>query len=248
MSDSGDSGSRTAVPAPLEVRIGRAAVIAFALFLMARTVAHYVQDPPVRAIPAVILTVAVIALYVWSGYLGRSRHRWRFVAASAVIVYLPLPLLGAWWAGAGIFLAATVLGFLSRWYALPAFGLVLLLELVKSLALGDDLMTALSWILTVAVAAVPLAALTHFAETARVLYETRAELVAAEVAAQRARAMGELEGILGSRLNAIAQQGFRILSDGDGNTEILRKQLHGIHDIAVEAQREMREFAHRVQQ
>ncbi len=107
----------------------------------------------------------------------------------------------------------------------------------------------MSWILTVAVAAVPLAALTHFAETARVLYETRAELVAVEVAAQRVRSMGELEEILGSRLDAIAQQGFRILGDADGNTEIRQEAApHGMHDIAVEAQREMREFAHRVQQ
>ncbi|TKK89543.1 hypothetical protein FDA94_09130 [Herbidospora galbida] len=247
MSRPGDSGQRTSVRAPLEVRVGRAAVVAFALFLISQTFAHYIQNDPGRAVPAVILGAAVVALYAWAAMGARGRRRWWIAGAMSVLVYAPLPLLGEWWAISGVFLAATALGFLSRRWALPAFALVLVVELPKSLALGDTPAMAMSWILIVAVASILLAALTRFAETARVLYETRAELVAAEVAAQRVRAMGELEGILGSRLDTIARQGFAVLGNADGDAETVRKQLRGMLDVALEAQREMREFAHRGQ-
>ncbi len=230
------------------MRLGRAAIAAFALFLMGGTFAHYLQDGPSRAIPAVILATALVALYVSASFPGLRRSRLSWVAgAMALLVYGPLPFLGEWWSAPGILLAATALGLLARPYALPAFGLVLLVEMAKSLALGDDPATALSWILTVAVASIPLAALTHFVETARVLYATRAELVAVEVAAQRARAMRELEGILGSRLDTIAARGHRVLDAADGEAESLRKELRDMLDVAREAQREMREFAHREQ-
>lgn len=231
--------------APLEVRVGRAAIVAFALFLMAQTFAHYLQMPPGRAIPAVILGMAVVALYIWASFLGaRGRRRWWVIGAMAVLVYLPLPFLGEWWSATGVFLAATALGFLAR-HALPAFALVLVVEVVKSLALGDEPAMAMSWILSVVVTSVPLAALTHFAETARALYETRAELAAVEVAAQRVRAMGELEKILGSRLDVIARQGGAVLGNADGEPETVKRQLRRMLDVALEAQREMREFAHR---
>ncbi len=227
------------------MRVGRAAIVAFALFLMAQTFAHYMQLPPVRAIPAVVLGVAVVALYIWASFLGvRGRRRWWVVGGMTVLVYLPLPLLGEWWAATGVFLAATALGFLAR-HAVPAFVVVLIAELLKSLSFGDEPAVAMSWILSVAVTSVPLAALTHFAETARVLYETRAELVAVEVAAQRVRAMGELEKILGSRLDTIARQGFTVLGNAEGEAETVKKQLRRMLDVALEAQQEMREFSHR---
>lgn len=228
------------------MRVGRAAIVAFAFFLMSQTFANYIQNDPDRAVPGVILGAAVVALYVWASFLGaRGRRRWWVVGAMTLLVYAPLPLLGEWWSVSGVFLAATALCFLARPYALPAFAVAIIGELVKSLALGDDAAAAMSWILTVVVASVPLAALTHFAETARVLYETRAELVAVEVAAQRVRAMGELEKILGSRLDTIARQGLAVLGNAEGEAEAVKKQLGRMLDVALEAQREMREFAHR---
>lgn len=221
----------------------------FALFLMSLTFAHYIQDGSARRLPAVILATAVVALYVVASCAGPLGHRWRrwVVGAMAFLVYAPLPFLGAWWAASGVFLAAAALGLLARPYAPAAFALVILAEALKSAAFGEGLAGAMSWTLTVAVAAVPLAGLTHFAETARVLYATRAELVTVEVAAQRARAMHELEGILGSRLDAIAAQGHKVLGGADGDTETVKTELRHMLDVAREAQREMRGFAHREQ-
>ncbi|WP_157555864.1 hypothetical protein [Herbidospora yilanensis] len=237
---------RTAARAPLEVRIGRAAVVAFSIFLMSRTYAHYLQDPPVRAALAVVLATAVIGLYATASFRPGRRRRW-ILGAMVLLAYLPLPILGEWWAAAGVFLAAMTLVFLPRPWALPSFALVVVVEGGKSLALGDDLPSAVTWIMTVVISSIPLVALTRFAEMARVLYETRAELVAVEVAAQRARAMRELEGILGSRLDTIAVLGREILTGADGDAETLKKELRGMLAVAREAQREMREFAHREQ-
>ncbi|MFC0865105.1 hypothetical protein ACFHYQ_22690 [Sphaerimonospora cavernae] len=240
---------RVAARAPLEVRFGRAAVLAFAFVLMSRVFRHYIEDSgPDRWIPAVILLTAVVALYVATGFAGplRDRRHWA-VAAMALLVYAPLPFLGAWWATSGIFLAAAALGFLPRPFSLPAFALVLFAEAFKSRVLGDPPQEMMSWTLTVAVMAVCLAGLTHFAETARVLYATRAELVTFELSAQRARAMRELERVLGSRLDAIAAQGREVLRGADGEAENVKKELRDMLELAREAQREMRGFAHREQ-
>ncbi|MEV6981436.1 hypothetical protein AB0M95_09280 [Sphaerisporangium sp. NPDC051017] len=251
MTQSGVSGSRTATRAPLEVRIGRAAIVAFAVYLMIPTFAHYIDDTGASRAAGVVLATAVVALYIATGCTGPrgSWHRWA-VAAMALLVYLPLPYLGDWWAASGVFLAALALGVLPRPYSPAVFALVTVAETLKSMAFGDVLTESLSWTLSVAVAAIPLAGLTHFAETARLAYATRAELATAEVAAQRARAMLELEAVLGSRLDAIARQGRRVLAgtDGmDGDAEIVKKELGLMLAMAREAQREMRDFAHREQ-
>ncbi len=231
----------------MEIRLARVAIVAFALFLMSRTFAHYIEGGPARGIPAVVLATAVVVLYVLAGGAHPDRGRGKWVVVMALLVYLPLPFLGEWWAAAGIFLAAAALGLLPRPYSLPVFALVVLAEALKSIAFGDGPTEVMSWTLTVAVAAVLLAGLTHFAQTARVLYETRAELAVAEVAAQRARAMGELEGVLGSRLEAIAAQGRKVMTVADGEAGGLREELRHMLDLAREAQSRMREFAHREQ-
>ncbi|WP_433431135.1 hypothetical protein [Nonomuraea sp. CA-141351] len=238
---------RAVARAPLEVRLSRAAIAAFAVFLMGRTFAHYLQDGVSHRLPALILATAVVAIYVLAACAtpDRRRRRW-LIGAIVLLVYAPLPLLGEWWAASGVFLAAAALGLLSRPHALPAFVSVVLAEALKSMLLGDDLTEVMSWTLTVAAAAVLLAGLTHFTETARVLYATRAELVSVTVAAERARAMRELEGILGSRLDAIATQGHRVFTDADD--ESVKEELRRMLDMAREAQREMRGFAHREQQ
>ncbi|MGN9844162.1 hypothetical protein ACTMTI_39155 [Nonomuraea sp. H19] len=240
---------RAVARAPLEVRLSRAAIAAFAVFLMSRTFAHYLQAGVAHRFPALILATAVVALYVLAACTALSRRRRRWVmGAMALLVYAPLPLLGEWWAASGVFLAAAALGLLGRPYSLPAFVSVVFAEALKSMLLGDDLAEVMSWTLTVTVAAVLLAGLTHFAETARVLYTTRAELVSVMVAVQRARAMRELEGIVGSRLDAIAAQGHKVLADADGETETVKKELRRMLDVAREAQREMRGFLQQEQQ
>jgi hypothetical protein len=248
VTQTGFPGSRVAARAPLPVRLGRAAIVAFALYLIVPTLAYYIENPHPWRVPGVILGIAVVALYIAAGCTGPRGpwHRWA-VGVMVVLVYLPLPFLGEWWAASGVFLAAMALGILPRPYSLPAFLLVAVAETVKSILLGDVLVGGLSWTLSVSVAAIPLAGLTHFAETARVLYATRAELATVEVAAQRARAMRELEGILGSRLDAIAEQGRRVVADVEGDAEIVKKELGRMLDLAREVQREMRGFAHREQ-
>ncbi|MFC4535351.1 hypothetical protein [Sphaerisporangium dianthi] len=248
MTQTGVPRSRVAVRAPLEVRLGRAAIVAFGLYLMSPTFVHYIEDSRSWQVPGVILATAVVALYIAAGCTGPRGpwHRWA-VGVMALLVYLPLPLLGEWWAASAVFLAAMALGLLPRPYNLPVFLLVAIAETFKSMSLGDDLAGGLSWTLSVSVAAIPLAGLTHFAETARLLYATRAELAAVEVAAQRVRAMSELEGILGSRLDAIAGQGRRVLDGVDGESDVVKKELGRMLDMAREAQREMRGFAHREQ-
>lgn len=248
VAETGVPGAKVAARAPLEVRLGRAAIVAFALYLIIPTFVYYFETPLLTSIVGPGLAVAVLAVYIATGCTGpRGRwHRWA-VGIMALLVYLPLPLLGEWWAASGVFLAAMTLGLLPRPYALPAFLIVAAGETVKAMALGDDLPGALSWVLSVTVAAIPLAGLTHFAETARVLYTTRAELARVEVAAQRARAMLELEGILGSRLDAIAQQGRRVAANMEGDAEVIKKELNRMLDMARESQKEMRDFAHRTQ-
>ncbi|MET7338900.1 hypothetical protein [Nonomuraea sp. NPDC005650] len=248
MTQTGVPGPRTAARAPLEVRLGRAAIVTFAVYLIFPTFAYYIENPHPWRIPGILLTIAVLALYIAAGCTGPRGpwHRWA-VGVMALLVYLPLPFLGEWWAASGVFLAAMALGILPRPYPLPVFLLVGVAEAVKSIALGDDLVGGLSWTLSVTVAAIPLAGLTHFAETARVLYATRAELAMVEVAAQRARAMGELEGILGSRIDAIAEQGRRVVADVEGDAETVKRELGRMLDMAREAQKEMRGFAHREQ-
>ncbi|GGK97731.1 hypothetical protein Sme01_61340 [Sphaerisporangium melleum] len=232
----------------MEVRVGRAAIVTFALYLISPTLFHYIEQARLASVPAVVLATAVVALYIAAGCTGprRSWHRWS-VGVMALLVYLPLPLLGEWWAASGVFLVAMVLGLLPWRLSLPVFVLVCAAETLKSMALGDGLPGGVTWTLTVLVAAVPLAGLTHFAETARELYATRAELVTVEVAAQRARAMRELEGILGNRLDAIADQGRRVVAGVDGDAETVKKELAHMLDMAREAQKEMRGFAHREQ-
>ncbi|MEV4581650.1 hypothetical protein AB0K16_51305 [Nonomuraea jabiensis] len=248
MTQTGAPGSRVTARAPLEVRLGRAAIVAFAIYLIFPTFAYYIENPHPWRIPGVLLTIAALALYIAAGCTGPRGpwHRWA-VGVMALLVYLPLPFLGEWWAASGVLLAAMALGILPRPYPLPAFLLVAVAETAKSMVLGDDLVGGLSWTLSVSVAAIPLAGLTHFAETARVLYATRAELAMVEVAAQRARAMGELEGILGSRIDAIAEQGRRVVAGVEGDAENVKKELGRMLDMAREAQREMRDFAHREQ-
>ncbi|MGW0203531.1 hypothetical protein [Nonomuraea sp. NPDC003201] len=248
MTQTGAPGSRATARAPLEVRLGRAAIVAFAIYLIFPTFAYYIENPHPWRIPGILLAVAVLALYIAAGCTGPRGpwHRWA-VGVMALLVYLPLPFLGEWWAASGVFLAAMALGLLPRPYPLPAFLLVAVAETAKSMVLGDDLVGGLSWTLSLSVAAIPLAGLTHFAETARVLYATRAELAMVEVAAQRARAMGELEGILGSRIDAIAEQGRRAVAGVEGDAENVKKELGRMLDMAREAQREMRGFAHREQ-
>jgi hypothetical protein len=230
------------------VRLGRAAIVAFAVYLISPTFAYYIETSLSRRIPGVVLAVAVVALYIAAGCTGPRGpwHRWA-VGVMALLVYLPLPFLGEWWAASGVFLAAMALGILPRPYPLPAFLVVSVAETIKAILLGDDFAGGLSWTLSVSVAAIPLAGLTHFAETARVLYTTRIEFATVEVAAQRARAMRELEGILGSRLDAIAEQGRRVVADVEGDAEIVKKELGRMLDTARESQREMRGFAHREQ-
>jgi hypothetical protein len=249
VTQTGVPGAKVAARAPLEVRLGRAAIVAFAVYLISPTFAYYLETPGPARVPAVVLALAVVVLYIAAGCTGPRGpwHRWA-VGVMALLVYLPLPLLGEWWAASSVFLAAMALGILPRPYPLPAFLLVGVAETAKAMLLGDDLPGALSWILAVSVAAIPLAGLTHFAETARVLYTTRAEFAAAEVAAQRAKAMSELEGILVSRLDAIAEQGRRVATEiGDGDAEVVRKELGDLLDLARESQKEMRGFAHRTQ-
>ncbi|SEH02063.1 hypothetical protein SAMN05444920_123119 [Nonomuraea solani] len=233
---------------PPAVRLGRATIVAFAVYLIIPTFAHYAESPQPGRVEGLVLAIAVLALYIAAGCTGPRGpwHRWA-VGIMALLVYLPLPFLGEWWAASGVFLAAMALGILPRPYPLPAFLLVAVAETIKAMALGDVLWEGLSWTLSVSVAAIPLAGLTHFAETARLLYTTRIEFAALEVAAQRARAMSELEGILGSRLDAIAEQGRRVVADVDGDTEVVRKELGRMLDMARESQREMRSFAHREQ-
>lgn len=236
-----------AARAPLEVRLGRAAIVAFAVYLISPTFAYYIETPGPARVPAIALALAVVALYIAASCTGPRGpwHRWS-VGVMALLVYLPLPFLGEWWAASGVFLAALALGILPRPYPLPVFLLVGVAEMVKAAALGDDLSGGLSWVLSVSVAAIPLAGLTHFAETARVLYTTRAEFAAVEVAAQRARAMSELEGILVSRLDTIAEQGRRAAAEvADGDAEVVGKELGRMLDLARESQKEMRDFAHR---
>ncbi|GLW05837.1 hypothetical protein Misp01_09670 [Microtetraspora sp. NBRC 13810] len=235
------------VRAPLEVRLSRATIAAFAVFLMGRTFAHYLQEGVAHRVAALVLAAAVVVLYVLAACTTPDprRRRW-LLGTMALLVYLPLPLLGEWWAASGVLLAAAVLGLLPRPRSLLAFVAVVLAEAVKAALLGDDLAEVLSWTLTVAVAAVLLAGLTHFAETARVLYATRANLASAMVSAERARATRKLEAVLGSRLDAIAAQGRRVLTGTDDET--VRNELNHLLDMAREAQRETRGFAHREQQ
>ncbi|WP_043622383.1 hypothetical protein [Nonomuraea candida] len=248
MTQTGAPGAKVAARTPPAVRLGRTAIAAFAVYLISPTIAYYIETPLPRRVPALVLAAAVVALYIAAGCTGPRGpwHRWA-VGVMALLVYLPLPALGEWWAASGVFLAAMALGVLPRPYPVPAFLLVAVAETVKSILLGDDLAGGLSWTLSVSVAAIPLAGLTHFAETARILYLTRIEFAKAEVAAQRARAMRELEGILGSRLDAIAEQGHRVVAGMDGDAEIVRKELNTLLDITRESQREMRGFAHREQ-
>lgn len=248
VTQTGVVGPKAVARAPLEVRIGRAAIVAFALYLMTPTFVHYIEDARPARIPGAVLAAVVVALYIAAGCTGPRGpwHRWA-VGVMALLVYLPLPFLGEWWAASSVFLTAMTLGLLPRPYPLPAFALVAVAETFKSMALGDVLAGGLSWTLSVAVAAIPLAGLTHFAETARVLYATRAELATVEVAAQRARTVRELEAILGSRLDAIAEQGRAVLSGVDGEAAAVRTELGRMLDMAREAQTEMRGFAHREQ-
>jgi hypothetical protein len=248
VTQTGVPSSRVAARAPLEVRLGRAAIVAFTVYLIIPTFAYYIETPHPWRIPALALASLVVALYIAAGCTGPRGpwHRWA-VGVMALLVYLPLPFLGEWWAASGVFLAAMALGILPRPYPLPVFLLVVVAETLKAILLGDDLVKGLTWTLSVCVAAIPLAGLTHFAETARVLYATRAELAAVEVAAQRARAMRELEGILGSRLDAIAEQGRRVVAGVEGDAETVKKELGRMLDMAREIQREMRGFAHREQ-
>jgi hypothetical protein len=229
--------------APLEVRLSRAAVAAFAVFLMGSTFAHYLQDGVAHRLLALVLAAAVVTLYVVTACTapGRRRRRWS-LGAMAFLVYAPLPLLGEWWAAPGVFLASAVLALLAAPHSLPVFVAVILAEAVKAVLLGDVFREVLSWTLTAAAAAVLLAGLTHFAETARLLYETRADLAGAMVAAQRARATRELEVILGRRLDVIAAQGHKVLAGTDVENDLGRMLA-----MAREAQREVRGFAHREQ-
>ncbi|WP_157570226.1 hypothetical protein [Microtetraspora malaysiensis] len=145
------------------------------------------------------------------------------------------------------FLASMALGLLRRPYSFVVFAAVIVAEFPVALLLGDAPPAALYTALLVVVVALPLYGLTRFAETARTLYETRAELVAAEVDGQRVRIAGELQALLGERLDDIGTRGARALAQVDGDPERLREELSGMLTLARDVQREMRDFAHREQ-
>ncbi|SDL13010.1 Histidine kinase [Nonomuraea maritima] len=237
------------VAMPWELRVSRAAIALLALAFFARSLLHLASTGPVLLrVAGVLLGVLVLALYVLVVVTGPApRGRLPALAVMVLLAYVPLAFLGEWWT-AVIYLAAMTLTLLPLPYSVLAFTLVVAGEVPTALLFGDSLAEAVYSALRVAMPAVLLHSLSRFAGAAKAMYETRAQLVVAEVGRERERIAAELHTVLGERLTELRRQGERALQHVDGDDARLREELAGMLTLARDAQREMREFAYREQQ
>lgn len=181
-------------------------LLGFGVVALATVVA---SDPGPRDVAlAVLYVVALLALQL--AWFGRpaARRRWivstTLLAVQAALVYLPVPQLGTPWLDLTGFLAGSMLLVLRPAVATPLAALVIGSTYWLEVALGNDALAALMQLVTTAITALVVYALTQLARLVGELQQARADLAQVAVAEERLRLSRDLHDLLGFSLSAIA--------------------------------------------
>ncbi|MBO0806681.1 MAG: histidine kinase [Actinobacteria bacterium] len=247
--DEADPATRSGGPAiPGGPRLARAVLVAVLCSYVAVQVIDVVTAPLVSREPKLALDLpALLAIFALTlSVTSAAAERWpqwrklAALAALALITYLPLLVLGTFWADMAGFLAGSTLLLLSGWLAWTLFTAIvasmLVVPLVSDLGLYQTAYLALSTL----VLGLVVFGLARLSAAIRYVHATRGELARLAVISERTRFARDLHDLLGYSLSSItlkAEVTKRLVA---GDPARARDELAEVLDIARQALADVR--------
>jgi len=249
------SSDHAQVPAAQEIpggpRLARAIVLAVLCSYVAVQVINVVTAPlPSYGLKLAADIAALVGVFVLTALVtSASAERWprwrrlATLAAEAVITYLPLVVLGRYWADMAGFLAGSALLLLSGWMAWSLFAAVVTSMIPVAAAAHVGVYGAAYLTLSTLVLGLVVFGLARLSLAITYVYSTRGELAQLAVIRERMRFARDLHDLLGYSLSAItlkAEVTKRLVAS---NPARARDELAEVLDIARQALADVRTVA-----